>query len=228
MKKILILAIFLVTVISFSGCGKLDVIRDYSINSFDKVLGLSADRLKEDVPSATWSIGAPDNTARFVWSKDNSATDLDAYLETDLKPFVDAGLDVTKLPEGTVVGDKLILGTDLGSEKPDVQKGSSALDTYKEMVNLNRKHLKYHGTLDHFGIDLDNGNVFEWAKTTSTNDKDIVFVLNPQPFIEAGVDPEKIDGWLFAKVETMDGHGKKIKVDKLLKPFNLDNLPSTK
>ena len=44
------------------------------------------------------------------------------------------------------------------------------------------------------------------------NDKDIVFVLNPQPFIKAGVDPNKIDGWIYAKV------GEDY---KLLKPFDL-------
>jgi hypothetical protein len=55
----------------------------------------------------------------------------------------------------------------------------------------------------------------------STNDKDIVFVLNPEPFIAAGVDPSKIDGWAFAKVTVDDANGKPVEVDKILKPFNL-------
>ncbi len=53
------------------------------------------------------------------------------------------------------------------------------------------------------------------------NDKDIVWVLNPEPFIAAGVDPAKIKGWAFAKVETKDDAGKTVFVDKLLKPFDL-------
>jgi len=32
------------------------------------------------------------------------------------------------------------------------------------------------------------------------NDKDIVFVLNPEPLIAAGVDPKAVDGWVFARV----------------------------
>jgi hypothetical protein len=47
-----------------------------------------------------------------------------------------------------------------------------------------------------------------------------VFVLNPEPLIAAGVDPQKVEGWAFAKVEVhMDG--KPTEVDKFLKPFDL-------
>ncbi|MDR3325447.1 MAG: hypothetical protein LBS82_05645, partial [Spirochaetaceae bacterium] len=65
------------------------------------------------------------------------------------------------------------------------------------------------------------GNLFEWAKDMSVNDKDIVFVLNPEPFIAAGTDPNAIDGWAFAPVTVDDENGKPVVVDKLLKPFNL-------
>jgi hypothetical protein len=63
--------------------------------------------------------------------------------------------------------------------------------------------------------------MFEWAKDMGTNDKDMVFVLNPEPFIAAGVDPGKIAGWAFAKVTVDDENGKPIEVDKILKPFDL-------
>ena len=53
------------------------------------------------------------------------------------------------------------------------------------------------------------------------SDDGIHFNINPEPFIQAGVDPAKVDGWAFAKVETKDDSGKTIFVDKLLKPFNL-------
>ncbi len=47
---------------------------------------------------------------------------------------------------------------------------------------------------------LGNGNMFEWAKDMQKNDKDIVFVLNPQPFIDAGVDPAKVHPCLFVNL----------------------------
>ena len=56
-----------------------------------------------------------------------------------------------------------------------------------------------------------------------TNDKDIVFVLNPEPFIAAGTDPNRIEGWLFTKVTVDDKNGRPVLVDKLLKPFDLLN-----
>jgi hypothetical protein len=75
--------------------------------------------------------------------------------------------------------------------------------------------------MDHYGINLGDGNLFEWAKNLNTNDKDIVFVLNPEPFIKAGVDPNRIEGWIFAKVPVEDEKGRMIEVDKILKPFDL-------
>lgn len=86
---------------------------------------------------------------------------------------------------------------------------------------MKREQIKYHADLDHYGVDVGNGNMFEWAKDMETNDKDIVYVLSPQVFIDAGVDPENVDGWLFAKVNVMDKDGKSVEVDKFLKPFDL-------
>lgn len=222
MKRIMIFILFLVTIFSLSACGKLDVIKDYSANSFDKILGLSGNNIKADETAVGWSLEAPDKTARFLWSKDYSKINYDVSIITDAKPFLDAGLDGSKLPEGMLVNDKIVIGVNLGEDTLTYDKDATPLESYKQLINHYRSHLKYHGKLDHFGIDLGNGNTFEWAKNTAKNDKDIVFVLNPQVFIDAGVDPNKVQGWLFAKVETMNSNGKKILVDKLLKPFNLD------
>lgn len=84
-------------------------------------------------------------------------------------------------------------------------------------TDMSREKIGYHGEMDHYNIDFGGGNMFEWAKDIAANDKDIVFVLNPGPFIAAGVDVNNIEGWAFAKVKTMDGE-----IDKLLKPFNLE------
>jgi len=89
------------------------------------------------------------------------------------------------------------------------------------LVELKRDAIGYHSALDHYGVDLGNGNAFEWAKDMSTNDKDIVFVLDPKVLTDAGVDPTKVEGWVFAKVKTMDANDKPIEVDKFLKPFSL-------
>jgi hypothetical protein len=46
-------------------------------------------------------------------------------------------------------------------------------------------------------------------------------VLEPEPFIRAGVDPNGVEGWAFAKVTVDDENGRPVVVDKLLKPFDL-------
>ncbi|MDF2539184.1 MAG: uncharacterized protein K0S76_2205 [Herbinix sp.] len=222
-KKLLLSVLSLSALIGLSGCNKLDVVGDTSVKSFDAVLKTAEYQLAIDEANNSWSLTAPDQSVRFVWSSDYSKTqNYDAFLETDAKPFIDAGLDASKLPEGMLVGDKIIVGTEFGNDKLTYEGDVTALKSYEQIVKLYRDSVKYHAALDHYGVDLMNGNMFEWAKDMSKNDKDIVYVLNPQVFIEAGVDPQKVEGWVFAKVETMDDKGKKIEVDKFLKPFDLD------
>ena len=220
-KKSILIPVLLVATVIFAGCtSQLDVVADKSISSFESVINELP--IEADSEDSSWILTAPDNSAKFLWSKDfSSTTDYDVKLEFDSQPFINAGLDISKLPEGAINGDKIILGTDLSDEKSTYNGEATPLDSYKKIVEKSRDSIGYHAALEHYGIDLENGNMFEWAKDISTNDKDIVFVLNPQMFIDAGVNPQEVEGWVFAKVETMDKDGKKIEVDKFLKPFDL-------
>jgi hypothetical protein len=221
-KKIIYTAFSIIAMLGLTACNKLDVIGDYSVKSFRAVLEAVEDNVTEDTAFGGWSLEAPDGEARLLWSKDFSRTGpYDVMLEADAKPFLDAGLDPGKLPEGMLAGDKIVVGTELGDKAFSYDGDAAPLTTYEQIVDDYRGHISYHMALDHFGIGLSNGNMFEWAKDMDTNDKDIVFVLNPEPFIAAGVDPSKLRGWVFAAVETMDDHGKKVQVDKFLKPFDL-------
>ena len=47
-----------------------------------------------------------------------------------------------------------------------------------------------------------------------------MFVLNPEPLIAAGVDPELVKGWVYTTVN-VEIDGKATDVYKFLKPFNL-------
>jgi hypothetical protein len=201
----------------------LDVVGKDSINSFDKVLKQIPQAVKPDEMNGGWSLAAPDNSARFIWSKSYAASPLhDVMLELDAAPFIGAGLDPEKLPETIVFyEDKIMVGTKLGQEVLKYQGEVTPLASYEQIVKLKRSAIGYHGAMDHYGVNLSGGNLFEWAKDMSTNDKDIVFVLNPEPFLAAGVDPNRIEGWVFTKVTVDDENGKPVEVDKILKPFNL-------
>ena len=226
MKKVMKLGLLLcagaVAMLALVGCKQLDVVGSQSVASFEAVLKAIPDKVEADEMNAGWSLSAPDDAVRFIWSEDYSKSPLhDVMLEFDATPFLDAGLDPVKLPETIqYYEDKLMVGTKLGSDALQYSGEVTPLAAYEQIVNLYRGSIGYHTALDHYGVKLENGNMFEWAKDMSKNDKDIVFVLNPEPFVAAGVDPNAVEGWVFAKVP-MEEDGKTIEVDKLLKPFDL-------
>jgi hypothetical protein len=225
MKKLIIIGLVLITALSLAACQATDVVGKVAVTSFEAVLNKIPDKVTSDEVNNGWSLASPTGE-RFVWSKDFSKEgNPDIMLEFDAKPFINAGLDVNKLPKETYLYledmNVLMVHSELGNDKFTYTGEAKPLDSFKKLVETNRESIGYHAALDHYGVAMGNGNMFEWAKDMSTNDKDIVFVLNPQPFIDAGVDPAKVEGWAFAKVEVMEDGGKKVEVDKLLKPFDL-------
>ncbi|MDR0220303.1 MAG: hypothetical protein LBI54_02735 [Lachnospiraceae bacterium] len=222
---------------ALTACAALDVVGQASVDSFAAVLQAMPGQVAVDEANAGWSLTAPDGAARFVWSEDYSKSPLhDVMLEFAAQPFLDAGLDPEKLPGdyfyyegeegGAVSGPMLMVGVKLG-ESDRVVGTATALSAYELIVERYRDTINYHTSLDHFGVKLGGGNMFEWAKDMATNGYDgskqaidIVFVLNPEPFIAAGVNPEDVAGWAYAPVEVEEG-GKNVQVWKFLKPFDL-------
>ncbi len=221
-------AVLLIVILNNVG-GNLDVVGKESVTSFNTILETIPDQVKADEMNGGWSLTAPDGTVRFIWSENYSKSPLhDVMLELDAKPFVDAGLDAAKLPDSYAAYEgMLMVGTKLGSDALTYNGDATPLAAYEQIVNNYRSSINYHTTLDHYGVKLGDGNMFEWAKNLSTNsvteenqDKDIVFVLNPEPLIAAGVDPEKVEGWVYAQV-AVEENGQTVEVYKFLKPFNL-------
>lgn len=224
-----ILVIAIIAAVVQTAGGNLDVVGKQSITSFEAILNTMPDNVKSDEINGGWSLHAPDESVRFIWAKDYSQSPLhDVMLELDAAPFVSAGLDTDKLPDNYAAYDgMLMVGTKLGMEKPVYEGEATPLAAYEQIVNKHRSFINYHMDMDHYGVKLGDGNMFEWAKNMETNtvknlnqDKDIVFALNPEPLIAAGVDPEKVEGWVYAPVSVMEG-AKTIEVYKFLKPFNL-------
>ncbi|MDR1929992.1 MAG: hypothetical protein LBQ44_05100 [Treponema sp.] len=211
------------TALLSAACGKLDVVGTESVKSFRALLNNAPREIVSDEMTGGWVLFAPDGSAKFIWSKNYSESPLhDVMIVFEAQPFIDAGLDVNRLPESiTVLDDTIIVGTKLGQEVLKYSGEPTPIASYEQIVKLKRSSIGYHGALDHYGVNLAGGNLFEWAKDMNTNDKDMVFVLNPEPFINAGVDPDAVEGWVFAKVTVDDENGKPVEVDKLLKPFNL-------
>lgn len=229
-KKSVVVVAGIAVMVFISACSALDIVGRESISSFDEVLKVIPDNVTVDEKNGGWSLEAPDGSVRFIWSEDYSKSPLyDVMLEIDAKPFVDAGLDTSRLPDNyTIDEEMLIVGAKLGDDVLTYDGNPTSLKAYEQIVEKYRGYINFHTSLDHFGVMLGDGNMFEWAKDMEINgmmkenqDKDIVFVLNPDPLIAAGVDPEKVEGWVFAEVMVMDEKGKEREVDKFLKPFDL-------
>jgi hypothetical protein len=225
MNKTVVFLIAALAAIQAVSCDKLDTVGNYSIRSFSDLLDNAPQLVSQDTANGGWSFAAPDGSARFIWSGNFAASPLfDVMIEMDAVPFIAAGLDVAKLPGNFYFNGEnnlLVVGTKLGDEQLQYNGEITPLASYQQIVRLKRNAIGYHGAMDHYGINIGDGNLFEWAKDLNTNDKDIVFVLNPEPFIKAGADPDRIEGWAFAKVPVEDEKGRMIEVDKILKPFDL-------
>lgn len=234
---VVVVAALLIVILKMAG-GNLDVVGKESITSFDTILQTIPGKVSADERNAGWALTAPDDSVRFIWSGDYSKSPVhDVMLEFDAQPFLDAGLAPDKLPdnyafyEGETMGGMgsrmLMVGTKLGDDSFQYSGEATALKAYEKIVETYRGSINYHTSLDHYGVKLGDGNMFEWARDLTTNtttkenqDKDIVFVLNPEPLIAAGVDPEKVEGWAYSQV-SVEENGKTEQVWKLLKAFDL-------
>ena len=221
MKKVAIVTgISALVLAGLVGCTQTDVVAKYGISSFNEVVEVSD--VTTDSELNAWSLAAPDGSARFLFSSNFKTTaPHDVMAEIDAQVFIDAGLDIAKLPVGMFVDGMIMVGQTLGEQEFSATAQATPESSFKELVKLSRDTLGYHEALAHYGIDLGDGNKFEWAKDLAANDKDIVFVLDPVVFADAGVDVANVEGWIFAKIEVMDASGNKVEVEKLLKPFNL-------
>jgi hypothetical protein len=221
--------------LGFAGCSGTDVVAKFAEDSFKALADVSGDRVKWSEEDQAWVLSSPAGD-EVAFSSDfarnasqGGMADMerpDVEFSFDAAPFVAAGLDIAKLPKAEGIKYELdegrfMLHFELGQDKFASDAKKSLAATFAEIVRTQRPRIGYHEKLDHYGLKLGNGNMLEWAKDMAKNDKDLVFVLDPGPFIAAGVDPAKIGGWAFAKVETKDDSGKAIQVDKLLKPFDL-------
>ncbi len=225
MKRIVLLTLALGSALAFAGCQATDIVGKVAVTSFESVLAADEKQVVFDEEANGWALSSPGGE-RFIWGKDFSSEEkADFAIELDATPFVNAGLDASKLDPAMYLFDEtsntLVVYSEIGTDDLNASDSTTALESFKANVKTYRESIGYHEKLDHYGVKLGGGNMFEWAKDMSTNDLDIVFVLDPKALIDAGVDPTQVTDWKFAQVEVMDDQGKEITVDKFLKPYNL-------
>ena len=217
MKKTLLPALALVLLTALLvGCTSLDVILRDSPKSLDNILSASPSLVSAPAEGDLYFTLSADGETALLVSRDYSLFTEDILFQTPLKPFTDAGLDVSNLGAGyRTDGENLFLTADFGNGNGEQNAITNALF---QSVKADRSILSYHAALDHYGVALPAGK-FEWAKDESTNDKDIVFIIAAKPLADLGVDVQNIDGWVFKTMQ--DDAGKDF--DVLLKPYSLES-----
>lgn len=222
MKKLIILGVVLIAILA--GCTAQTVEEkpvvetpveevDPSIVSFDAL----SKAIEWKVEGTNFITFAPDQSVSLSIAQ-SFASENDVVMSVDAAPFIAAGLDVTKLPEGLFVDGRLNYVTSIEG----TASYANVTEAFTDILSIQADLVGYHAALDHYGLSLQDGNVFEWAADVNTNDKDIVFVLNPQTLIDAGANVEAVEAWIFAEVEIMQADGTMKMVPKLLKPFDLN------
>ncbi len=221
-NKIVVFALVLSMMFILVSCQQPKTEDKAAISSFKDVLDTIPENVKADEIYGGWALIAPDGDERFIWSKDFSKSPYhDVLIEFDSKPFVDAGLDLSKLPANIVLNKKIMVGVKLGNENLTYNGEATPLDSFRKIIEIRPTQVVYHSELDHYGINLENGNIFSWAKDMLNNDSDIQFLLDSKMLTDAGVNPTKVTGWEYKKSKVKDSNGNEIEIYKFIKSFNL-------
>ena len=204
---------------------KTDVVAQYAKRSYASMLEALPAESSARRSDEGWELSAPDGSAAFFW--DPSATRENgrhaAVLRTPVAPFLEAGLNPELLPEGMVRDGMLTFSVDADQERGEsaVSGEETPASAFDAVIDACRDRIGYHFQLGHFGLELDGGALLEWAGDLAENNLDLVFALDPETLIRAGVNGDHVAGWTLGTIIVHDPSGRKVEVPKFLKPFNL-------
>ena len=190
---------------------------DGALAAFNAIVKANQDRKGYHDAMKHWGLSLPGG-AKFEWTRDTSANELDFAMVIPAEPFIRAGLDVNrlegtgyvfqaaKIEAGESLPDLLLHPYNVSGKKENAQGSEDAL----------RRILKQRNTMVHYQEDTGRYRLFlydqggapfeaQWAEEPGA---DIAFVIPADPLIAAGLDPERLgDGWIFqpAGADTIAG-----------------------
>jgi len=211
-KLVLIIAAFALAITMTACSFSLSKQEKDAVKAFRDVLTV----LPAEEKNGWYQIISPDGGAKFVFSNDCAGVAVDAV------PFITAGLDAGVLDN---VYESVFYKSDLGFSLPSWDMlNRNVKDTALAQFEADIKYFKTNVNNDtgHFSINF-NDAVFEWANDIKGNKHGIVFTLNPEPLIAAGVDPEKVEGWNYVQV-SVEVNGKTEQVWRFQKTIDLSDL----
>ena len=152
MKKIVLLTLALGSALVFAGCQATDTVGKFAVKSFESVLAVDEKQVAFDEENNGWALSSPGGE-RFIWGKDfSSEGKADFVIELDATPFVNAGLDATKLDPDMYLLDAtsntLVVYAEIGTDDLGASDSTTALDSFKAIVKTYRDNIGYHEKLD--------------------------------------------------------------------------------
>ena len=243
MKKIYLM-ICLLLIIFLTSCAEWDLIGRGSVEAFERVLDASQGRVFERGENLGWILlmSLRDESApSFSWRSDFSSEGpeflFDVGISIPMRPFIDAGFDISSFYQtytglwtaGAIHGEinTLTIGANFGERTPELDNTAThdeatPLASFQQMLRFRPEIISYHDTGHHYMLHLgDSGNMIMFARDIDTNPAGMVFMLNPQPFTDAGADVHNIEGWHYGPHETMTIRGQRVTRYFLTKTFDL-------
>jgi len=211
LKGIAVIALSSVIVLSLAACGSKNVeenITDRGLNAFNEIVNTYPDKKGFHEPMQHWGFEV-ESGEKFEWSNDMSANKADFAMVVQAEPLINAGLDVEKLDKNIWLFEEA--GKDsMGMEQPaililpydisDTQKTSNdSNESMKALLTADPDNLIYHEDQQHYVLNLGGTNEVIWTEELGLNDSDMIFVLEAESLIAAGLDTDKLEGsgWVF-------------------------------
>ena len=196
MKKLAVIGIMILT-LALPSCSVFDSKTRDAARAFGVAMELYP---AEEYEESRWRITAPDGDAMLAF--DNMGVDM----AVDAAPFAAAGADLSKLDTAQTIfypdGESLNFSSP-GSDMLNRNIKSTPLAQFEYNLQCLRDYLSYSEDTGRYSLNVDGLDnkiaFFEWAKDPGKDDKRMSFVIDAQPFINAGVDPESVEGWEFAQ-----------------------------
>lgn len=205
----MILGVVLAMLLIFTGCSSSASINKAAVDNFEKLF--NGKNVNFSFEIERWTLLSTDGD---VLAFDSNSS----FMEFDLSPFLKAGLEPSKLSKEFIVDTKnnrlrieKVYGTEGSMEDKDL------LPMLAELLDHYPDQLTYHDAKCHYVLKLGENAKFEWASKPEETDKDILFILDPKDIVQAGADPEKIEGFEYTMVELDNGS----KEYKLIKSFDI-------
>lgn len=96
------------------------------------------------------------------------------------------------------------------------------IKAFNSVIKASPERIGFHKALSHWGYKIPSGGKFEWTKDMSANKADFAMVIPADPFINAGLDVNKLnkDEWMFKQAGIDEGE---TLPNLLVKPYNVSD-----